>query len=568
MKNIGFCFILGALFLGFSAEAQTFRTLDKQFGNVDVSSTIAVIEVTGNKLIPEQEIINVVFSRIGDSLLQEKIKGDLKAIYALGYFSDVSVAFTDAPGGTKVIFQVAENPKINNIVISGNTVYSTAEILDLIATKKGEILNFTSMQKDIEKVNLLYKDKGYSLARVVDVETDQESNTLNFKITEGVVEAIKLEGNESTKDYVILREFNIKPGTVFNEKTLKEDLRRIFNLGFFSEVTPNFEAGSTPNKVVILLKISESRTSTINFGGGFGEREGWFGFLDLSINNLLGTAQGLMIRGQAGQELSTYQFKYTNPWFLPDKLGDHAAFSFRRWLTIGRDIYLTEQDAVYNGFDVSLGKPLFGYYNLTGTIGSELVSPRSASSFEAYQADTVGLTLSYDIRDFWLNPKKGVFYSYSIKQGWKYSSSISTFFKLGADFNHYYSVRENQVIALHAGGGVGIGDIPVGEKYWAGGANTVRGYYITDAAAKSGNRKFIINAEYRLDFSELFQGVFFVDWGNAWNTGSPVISNFISGWGPGVRVNTPLGPIRLDYGVPGGKTFGEGIMHFSIGQAF
>ena len=66
----------------------------------------------------------------------------------------------------------------------------------------------------------------------------------------------------------------------------------------------------------------------------------------------------------------------------------------------------------------------------------------------------------------------------------------------------------------------------------------------------------------------MFQGVFFYDWGGAWNSGLPETSTFLSGWGPGVRVNTPLGPIRLDYGVAGGKAFAEGIMHFSIGQAF
>ncbi|MBI5078734.1 BamA/TamA family outer membrane protein, partial [Candidatus Saganbacteria bacterium] len=140
------------------------------------------------------------------------------------------------------------------------------------------------------------------------------------------------------------------------------------------------------------------------------------------------------------------------------------------------------------------------------------------------------------------------------------------FTKLGWDINHYHPLFENQVLAAHAGVGIGIGDVPIGEIYWAGGANTVRGYY--PAEAKKGKRKIITNIEYRINFSELFQGVFFCDWGNAWDTGGPLTEQFISGWGPGIRVNTPLGPIRLDYGVKGGKAFGEGIMHFSIGQAF
>lgn len=546
--------------------AQTFRTLPKEIGTIEVSPTITGIEIRGNKLISEQEIMDVVFSRIGDSLLQEKIKGDVKAIYALGYFSDVVASFEAFAGGTKVIFVVAENPKIEEIVFEGNTVYSTAEMLSLISTKPGEILNFKNLQEDIDKINSHYKENGYILARVVDVETSEIKNVLRFKIIEGIVESITLEGNELTQDHVILRELNTKPGSVLNEKILKKDLRRVFNLGFFSEVTPSFEPGSTPDKVVILLKIKETRSSTVNFGGGYGEREGWFGFIDLSINNLFGTAQGILIRGQSGQELQTYQFKYYNPWLFPERFGERTAFTFRRWYTIGRDIYLTEQNARYNGFDASIGKPFFEYYNVALTLGSELVHPYGTSSFEAYQADTIGFTLSYDTRDFWLNPKEGVFYSFSAKQGWKYTLATTAFFKLGWDLNHYYPVLENQVLALHAGAGIGFDDIPIGEEYWAGGANTVRGYYPSEA--KKGKRKLIMNIEYRLNFSDLFQGVFFYDWGDAWNEGAPVPANFISGWGPGLRINTPLGPIRLDYGIPAGKAFGEGIIHFSIGQAF
>jgi len=533
---------------------------------IEVTPIITGIEIQGNYLILEDEIMNVVFSRIGDSILQEKIKGDLKAIYALGYFSDVSVSFEALAQGTKVIFVVIENPKIEKILVEGNTVYTTAEILSLISTKSGEILNFKKLQEDIDKINSRYKEDGYVLARVVDVETDQDKKVLRIKIVEGIVEAITLQGNEATQDYVILRELNTKPGSVFNENTLKKDLRQIFNLGFFSEVSPNFEPGSTPDRVVILLNVKETRTSTINFGGGYGEREGWFGFVDLSINNLLGTAQGLLIRGQFGQELSTYQFKYFNPWFLPERFGERTSLTFRKWYTRGRDIYLTEQNAVYNGFDVSIGKPLFENYRIAWTLGSELATPYGSSTFEAYQSDTIGMTLSYDTRDFWLNPTEGRFYSFSVKQGWKHASSITNFFKLGCDLNHYYPVFENQVLAMHGGAGIGFDDIPIGEEYWAGGANTVRGYYPSEA--KRGKRKLIFNIEYRLNFSDLFQGVFFYDWGNAWNEGPPDFSDFISGWGPGLRINTPLGPIRLDYGVPKGKAFGEGVMHFSIGQAF
>ena len=208
-----------------------------------------------------------------------------------------------------------------------------------------------------------------------------------------------------------------------------------------------------------------------------------------------------------------------------------------------------------------------GDFKTAWTFGTENAYPYQTSTFEAYSSRSIGFTLSYDTRDFWLNPTEGRYYSFNVKRGWKYTTVGTNFFKLGMDLNHYSPIVEKQqILASHIGAGIGFEDIPIGEKYWAGGANTIRGYY--PSQARTGKRKFLFNIEYRLNFSDMFQGVFFYDWGNAWDTGAPDPADFISGWGPGVRINTPLGPIRLDYGVPGNGSFSEGIMHFSIGQAF
>ncbi len=553
-KFLLICLLGGCLAQGALAAPQT------------VASTITALEIRGNKTVPAKEIMGAVFARVGDTLYEEKVQADLKAVYALGYFADVYPSFEAFNKGTRVVINVAENPRLAGITFEGVSVYAPADLLASMESRPGDLLNFKKMQDDIENINAKYKADGYMLARVVDVENDKATNVLHFRVSEGRVESIALEGNDNTKDYVILRELNTKPGSVLNENVLKKDLRRVFNLGFFSEVTPNFEAGSSKETVVLQLKIKETRSSTVNFGGGYGEREGWFGFVDLSLNNLMGTAQGVLLRGQSGQQFSTYQLRYTNPWFWPQKLGDRTSFTFRRWLTIGRDILLTTQDGTYNGFDMSFGKPLKENISINWTVGSENVSPYGTSSFDAYRSDTFGVGLAYDTRDFWLNPKEGKYYTINFKQGFKTTSIVTAFSKVDWDLNQFYPVIENQVLALHAGAGLAIGDVPVGDLYWAGGPNTVRGYYPTDA--RIGKRKFIANIEYRLNFSDMFQGVFFYDWGNAWSSGAPDPGTFISGWGPGVRINTPMGPIRLDYGVPGGKTFSEGIMHFSIGQAF
>lgn len=530
----------------------------------EVAAKITGLAVLGNENVAAQEIFAAIFSKVGEIIDKDKVNNDLKAIYALGYFKDVAADFDPYLDGTRIVYNVEENPTLESIGVQGNTVYSTAEIMNVLGLKTGQVFNFKTFRSGIEGINRKYKQDGYTMARVTDVSA--EAGIVEIKLTEGMVEGITLEGNEATKDYVIMRELNTTVGSVFNENVLSKDLRRVFNLGFFSEINPIFEPGTSSDKIVLRLKVKETRTNTVNFGGGYGEREGWFGFADLSVANLAGTAQGLLLKGQTGQQLATYQFRYTNPWFWPEKFGKRLAYTLRLWDTLGTDIYITQQDEKHIGWDMSFGKTYNDVFGSTITVGSESLSPRGSASFEAYTSPYIGYSLSYDTRDFWMNPRGGVYHTLSFKQGWKYASSQTNYFKVSADFNGYSPWGENQVLAKHFGVGMGFNDVPLGELYWVAGPNTVRGYSLDEI--RRGVKRVLANIEYRYTVNDVFQGVFFFDWGNAWNAGEIDISQFIAGWGPGVRVNTPLGPIRLDYGIGTSKSFSEGILHFSIGQAF
>ncbi len=532
---------------------------------VEPEAAITSIEVTGNKLVATDKVLEAVFSRVGDAYLEIKAQSDVKAIYNLGYFSDVASERSRYKGGIKLSFKVVENPLIRTVVFEGNLVLSSEVLSGSMETKAGDILNYTKLREDMKKIDDLYHSLGYILARVIDVSADQ--GILRIKIIEGVIESVDIAGNESTKNYVILRELNTKDGSVLNEKTLSKDLRRVFNLGFFSEVNPTFVPGGTPDKVKLVVNVKEQRTNTINVGGGYGEREGWFGFADLSVNNLFGTGQAIMIRGQTGTNLQTYQFKYYNPWVLEDYFGDHLGFTFKRWYTVGTDFYFSGQNEIHNGYDLNFSKPFADVWRAGVGFGGEWVGPYSGSSFEAYDTNTIDLSMSYDTRDILMNPTEGQFHTVSTRWGWKFAGDSATqFMKYGLDFNFFVPLAERQVLAFHAGTGLAVNDVPIGELYWVGGANTVRGYYPSEA--RTGRRKLLMNAEYRYTFNEVFQAVVFLDYGNAWDDGPPNFSDFLSGKGLGVRINTPLGPIRLDWGVASGKNFGDGVLHFSIGQAF
>lgn len=550
--------------------------------SVNVGPLVTAIEIRGNRTISEDKILEAVFSRIGDILIEEKVSSDIKAIYSMGYFDDVFASFESYSKGTRIIFNVKENPVLTGISIEGSSVYGDQGLRSVMKTSVGDILNYKILQDDIQAINDKYHKDGYTLARVADVSTDAKTGMLTIKIIEGIIESISLDGNTITHDDVILREIDTKPGDVLNEKALSKDLRRVFNLGFFSEISPNFEPGSAPDKIVLVIKVKEQKTSTVNFGGGYGETEGWFGFVDLTLNNMLGTGHDTMIRAQWGQIQNTYQFKYYYPWFLPDYFGPRTSMTYRVWNTSGPDIYGNEiQDALRIGWDVSLSRPISDTFSHSLSFGSETVLPiedstvTNAVTFDAYVSDFVGYSISYDTRDFWMNPSMGDFHTISLKRGWKKVGSVITnYTKLGLDLNRFIPIAPSQVIALHMSTGAGYGDVPLGELYWCGGANTVRGYFPSEAVL--GVRKLIFNIEYRYTFNEVFQGVAFFDFGDAWGSvvngetdaSGPDFSQFMSGRGLGLRMNTPMGPIRLDFGIGDSRSFGEGIIHFSIGQAF
>ncbi|MCX5749669.1 MAG: BamA/TamA family outer membrane protein [Candidatus Saganbacteria bacterium] len=537
---------------------------------VTVDSLITGINIKGNFIIPSGKILEQVSIRVGDRMTQQSLNNDVKAIYAMGYFADVTTDLNKSRKGTAVTFNVVENPCLKGITIEGCSVYPAAKIFSMMRSKQGEIMSFKSIQEDIKAIDDMYHKDGYILERVVNVTTDPDTDILQIKLVEGAIEQIALDGNTLTKNYVILREMKSKPGTVLNEKVLAKDLKRIFNLGFFSDISPDFEPAAAPDKIILLVKVKESKTNTINFGGGYGEREGMFGFLDLSAENVFGTGQGILLRGQAGQQQSTYQFRYMYPWFLPDKLGDKVSATVRRWYTIGKNVYLIgqpESDGKFNGWDLSLNKPVNDEWNVTLTLGSERVEP-TVTYFDPYTSNTIGFSLAYDTRDNWMNPSTGRFATFGITKGWKVKPDITTdFTKNTVDLNQFLKLADKQVLAFHFGVGVGVGDIPPGELYYVGGANTVRGY--DPSQAQVGTKKYVANIEYRYTFNETFQGVLFYDLGKAWyHPRWPDLDNSISGRGFGLRLNTPMGPIRLDFGVGAYKMFSEGVLHFSIGQAF
>lgn len=241
------------------------------------SPPIVNIEVEGNQTVPAQTILEVVSTRIGDPLLEPRLRRDLQAIFDLGYFTDVRFATPSAPGGIRLVFRVLENPVVNGIEFRGNQVVDSAVLLEQMDTKVGEILNTRTIYSDIQAINTYYNDEVGLLRNPTHV-TDVAFEGGNVILT--VVDGITVSGVEVTGVTVFPQErveklIRVKPGELFNRKTLEEDLTKVQAMYEDEEwVLDNVDTKIDPDTGHLTIHFLEATVEEIRVVGNSKTRTG------------------------------------------------------------------------------------------------------------------------------------------------------------------------------------------------------------------------------------------------------------------------------------------------------
>lgn len=546
--------------------------------------TATSVTVTGNNQVAASTIMGVVTIRPGDTLTAEKVKQDMQAIYDLGYFFDVVANFSEAPEGVKVIYTVMENPKLTDIVVKGNNKVSAEKIRELVTTGKDGILNTRTLNANIRAIESYYHDQGYILAKVSDVAMSP-AGELTLTISEGVLEGIVVKGNDKTKDEVITREMKVKPGEPFNVKDARRSMQKVYNLGYFEDVNMKLNPGKEPNAVVMEASVVEQKTGTFSIGGGYSKADGLVGIIELGDNNFRGTGDKVKLHWEfGGADNANYEVSYTRPWL--DSKQTSLSFSFYD-MTNEYDDYNTDgklestYDKNRKGFDITLGRPhgeyiqnYITYKNRRDTHVKYIDGPYDYSSkdpeklpYPDYLEKNFGLTRSitlmrvFDSRDNVFSPTEGARYSLSAEFAGKALGGDFDYNKYTLEGRKYYKVGRDHIIAARLTAGYADGSMPENGKFSVGGADTLRGYKDDQF---EGKKMLAATAEYRFPVVNKVQGVVFTDIANAWEGEGYKLDDLNVSVGVGLRLNTPIGPIRIDYaqGDQGGRT------HFSFGGQF
>ena len=583
---------------------------------------ISKIIVKGNKVISSSAIIIASGHNIGDPCNEQTLDEMKLNLTETGNFgiqhnpddkeSWVKVYSEETNGQCTVVIEVDENDVVKNIQVTGSGPIKAEEILNLVHFKPNakSIYNPLQLGKDDREIEKEYNKRGYIAVIGQDESLDPKTGVLTIPIIVTRVSEIKLAKTHKTKRTVILREMKTKIGDYFNRKTWNDDLQRIFNLGLFDDVVPREDL--TVGQAVLTLSLPEKRSGNINVGAGYSSQQRIIGRAEVSDTNFRGMGETLSLLLESGGIVnqSSVELSFVEPWIdhkhtaLAVSIYDKTVYRFANSLvdatavnnTVGTDTRYNEQRI---GTTISVSRPLGKRYTGVLTARAENVRTDSlalggidASILQNGPIFVIGALGQHDSRDVALDPASGGFQSMGLSVGHANLTPPSasdpaintsvfgphTFAKISLEDRQFFSLKgarkkltdSKPVLAFRALLGTSAGTQPFFEQFFVGGAETLRGYREDRFWGKN---MFLTSVEMRQPLGRSLTGVFFTDVGDAWGGGYSAVN--IAGFhqkgftphvgiGLGIRVRTPLGPIRLDYGVgnEGGQT------HFSIGNSF
>jgi outer membrane protein insertion porin family len=539
------------------------------------SNVITGVKVEGNRLIEEKIILLNLSIKAGDKLEPDKIQEDIARIGEMGYFSYVGAEIRPGAAGREVVFKVEENAIVGEIEIKGVTKVSETVLTTAMESKIGSVFNSKLLTQDIQHVNEALGREGYLFSKVSDAYVQDQGRKINIEIIEGVLADIKIEGLKKTKEKVVRRELTVKPGEIYDNKKIVRDLQRLYNLGFFEEVRRDHLPGKTPEEVVLVIHVVEQKTGRAGVGAGYSSLNGLVGFVNLSQNNFQGDGKRVYLKTEFGG-IETYELGYFDPWLnnKPQSFGiDLYNTEYTRNLYAGGN-ELTEYDEKRTGGAITLGRRLNADLDLSFRFRDEDIklSPKDPSIAPAAgllngRIQTLAAILAKDTRDNRFRPTTGVHDTFWAETTGGFLKGDNQYTKYMLALRRYLAISKNRktVFAVQSVAGqttIGEGFVPVYDMFSVGGSSTIRGY---EEREFLGTKVFYTNFELRQNFARNFDLVAFYDIGSAWGTDynrKRLDYDLRGGYGLGIRLQTPLGPVALDYGKADDRDSGNTYINF------
>lgn len=587
---------------------------------------VAEVAVSGAEGELQDRVYQAITTRAGRTTTRSQLQADINAVFATGFFANVRAIPEDTPLGVRITFAVQPNPVLQQVQIQGSQVLPQAVADEIFRPQYGQILNLNEFQAGIERLNAWYRTNGYVLAQVIGTPQVTANGTVTLQVAEGVIENIQVrflndEGNATddegnpiegnTREFIITREFELQSGDVFNQQAIEADLQRVYGLGIFDDVRVSLNPGQDPRQVDVIVNVVERNTGSISAAAGISSASGLFGTVSYQEQNLGGNNQRLSAEVQYGTQGDLlFNLGFTDPWIAGDPYRTSYtvnAFSRQSISLIfdggENEVELENGDRPRVnrlGSGISFSRPLdewlglerwraslglqYQHVTITDADGERVSEDEEGNqlSFSDNGVDdllTLQLSAVTDQRGFTGNAAtSGSLLRLSTEQSVPVGSGSILFNRLRGSYSQYIPVNFTnftdgpETLFFNVQAGTVLGDLPPYEAFSLGGTDSVRGY---DSGELGSGRSFVqATVEYRFPIFSIVGGALFVDAGTDLGSGDAVPGDPAGardkpgsgfGVGAGVRVQSPLGQIRVDFAV---NDEGDNRIHFGIGERF
>ncbi len=515
--------------------------------------------------------------------------------------SDYSLNFKKDSSDLAITITLDEGDiySFSDITITGNTVYSKGELHNILQAATNEPFSRTAIQKDIMAISRLYAQKGYLTPITSDktqgkllidptmkVDREHREVSLEYTIREGVphvLNRITIAGNETTRDKVIRRELLQQEGDTLVKPKLERSRQRVFNLGFFEDVAFELEDAREEASVNLAVEVTERSVGSFNFGGGYSSIDSFFVTGGITYPNVFGLAHEIDFTATLSSSSQTFNLKYTVPRFLDSHyLVGVEAFKVEReydsyddarvggGLRLGRKLTLN-----------TLGSIKYAYEEIDITDVEDDASSFIREAEGKSSTSSTLLSLRYRNLNNVILPTKGVTTTLTGKLAGGFLQGDNDFYKLMFENNVYVPLYKELALRFnteltYAKEYDDTDNVPIFERFFGGGASTIRGYEERSIGPKDendesigGNKRAVFSTELIIPVQDQIRLVPFFDMGDVYGADEEMdLSTFRKSVGIGMRLFTPFGLLRFDWGYKLDRESGESEseFHFGIGS--
>ena len=507
--------------------------------------------------------------------------------------------------------------RLGQVAWEGNELFGTDELVGKLELQEGMVYARSGPEL-ADLARFVYYEKGYLDTRVVPQETiRKDSIDVSFQVFEGqpwTIRKVEIAGNTKTREKVIRREIELRPGDIYQQNLVQESQRRIVLLNFFKDVQiqPQYSTGEGERLVDMVFNVDERPTGQASMGAGYSDRDKMVGQIGLQIPNFRGMGQSLDFNWEFGTRREQFLVGFTEPWLFdtPTSLSARAYTQNIQYYNYSNYSQASSNSILWKSqrksINVRVGRRLKKPANSSLSLGYRLYSQGYSDFADAnaplasdprYQdrlTSRFELIYTRDTRDRAEFPTKGTLVSYTPSVASSIVAGDVDFHNHEVNFNYYRPSWWKFVWSLETKVAVidGFSDeddglisyydlfTPGGIDYWDG---QVRGYQDYSLGPKSdsgiplgGRSMMVLNLEYRFPIAEQqVYGILFADAGNAWAT-IPDLNplDLRRSLGFGFRVQTPmLGMIGFDFGYGFDREKVDGApagwkTHFQFGPQF